>query len=224
MPPILLVGEDEKLLQLVTQELTSAGFAVACAISGDGSDQINTAGRIADAIILDLERVNQEALYFIRDLRGRDFKLPILALLARDAVQVRVEVLDAGADCCLTKPVDAKELLARLRALLRRNIPGRPPIVRAGALELDLLQRTVLQAGKPVVLQRREFDLLVFLIRKKNTTVTRQMIARELWRQEAAQTNVIEVHIAQLRKKLDSPGKPPMIETVRGEGYVFRET
>jgi DNA-binding response OmpR family regulator len=147
-----------------------------------------------------------------------------LILTARDAVEDRVAGLDSGADDYLVKPFAFAELLARLRALLRRDVSGRESILRADDLEIDLLSRRIIRGGLELDLTRREFELLEFLVRHKNATVTREMIGREVWKETTgALTNTIDVYINALRKKVEQPGKRQLIHTVRGVGYAVRD-
>jgi DNA-binding response OmpR family regulator len=128
--------------------------------------------------------------------------------------------LDAGADDYLVKPFAFAELLARLRALLRRGPPERETVLRAGDLEMDLLARRVARAGSEVPLTQREFEVLEYLLRHRGCVVTREMLGRDIWKEPGfALTNVIEVYINLLRRKLDQPGRPPLIQTLRGVGY-----
>jgi DNA-binding response OmpR family regulator len=166
----------------------------------------------------------RDGLQILRDLRGRGFSKPILVLTARDTVDDRVQGLDSGADDYLVKPFAFAELVARLRALLRREIGGRELTLKADGLELDLVSRRVTRQGKEIDLRKREFELLEYLLRNKNATVTRDMIAREVWKETTGVlTNVIDVYINLLRKKIELPSQPPLIHTVRGMGYSLRD-
>jgi two-component system, OmpR family, copper resistance phosphate regulon response regulator CusR len=148
----------------------------------------------------------------------------VLVLTARDGVDDRVRGLDQGADDYLVKPFAFAELLARIRALLRRDVSGRELFLRVDDLELDLLGRRVVRGGLELDLTRREYELLEYLLRNKNATVTRDMIAREVWKETSGTlTNSIDVYINSLRKKVESPEKRQLIHTVRGVGYVVRE-
>src|SRR5262249_2676046 len=148
----------------------------------------------------------------------------VLVLTARDAVEDRVTGLDAGADDYLVKPFSFAELLARLRALLRRGPAERETVLRAADLEVDLLERRVRRGGVEVELTRREFELLVYLLRHTNAVVARQMLGRDRSREpDFALTNVIEVYVNLLRRKLERPDRPPLIHTLRGQGYSLRD-
>ena len=150
--------------------------------------------------------------------------MPVLILTARDAIQDRVTGLDAGADDYLVKPFAVAELLARLRVLLRRGHAERETVLRVADLEMDLLQRRVLRAGTELSLTQREFEVLEYFLRHKNTIITRDMLGRDVWKEPGyALTNVIEVYINFLRRKIELPGKPPLLHTIRGVGYTLRD-
>ena len=146
-------------------------------------------------------------------------------LTARDSVEDRVQGLDEGANDYLVKPFAFAEFLARLRAVLRRDLPGRPLFLRAGDLEMDLLDRRVSRGGEELELTGREFELLEYLLRHKNEVVTRDMIALDVWKESTgAMTRVIDVYINALRKKVDRSGGTALIQTVRGVGYALKES
>ena len=144
-------------------------------------------------------------------------------LTARDHIQDRIEGLDAGADDYLIKPFDFGELLARLRALLRRPVDTADTILRAHDLELHRLERKATRAGSVIELSRREFELLEYLMLRVNETITRELLGRELWQEPLMLTNVIDVTVMQLRRKVERLGVKPLIHTVRGVGYELRE-
>jgi DNA-binding response OmpR family regulator len=160
----------------------------------------------------------------LRALRADGFSKPVLILTARDGVEARVEGLDSGADDYLVKPFAFTELVARVRALLRRDTISRELCFQAGDLELNLVARSVVRGGVEIDLTRREFELLEFLLRNKNTPVTREMIARDVWKESnGTLTNTIDVYITLLRKKIERPESPTLIHTVRGVGYVLKD-
>jgi DNA-binding response OmpR family regulator len=163
-------------------------------------------------------------LQVLADLRREGKTLPVLILTARDTVEARVTGLDAGADDYLVKPFAFAELLARLRVLLRRGRGEREMVLRVDDLELDLLQRRVVRAGTEIPLTQREFELLEYLVRHKNLAVTRNMLGRDVWKEPGyALTNVIDVFINSLRRKLEKTGRRPLIHTLRGVGYSVRD-
>jgi DNA-binding response OmpR family regulator len=177
-----------------------------------------------DCLVLDLLLPGRAGLQVLADLRATGHTLPVLILTARDAVEDRVAGLDAGAEDYLVKPFAFAELLARLRALLRRGRAERETVLRAGDLEVDLLQRRATRAGDDVPLTQREFEVLAYLLRHKDRVVTRDMLGRDVWEEpDHALTNVIDVYITLLRRKLERPDRPPLIHTIRGVGYSLRE-
>lgn len=166
----------------------------------------------------------RDGLQILKDLRAHGFTKPVLILTSRDGVEDRVKGLDTGADDYLVKPFAFAELLARLRALLRRNVSERELFLRADNLEMDLVARRVVRSGVELELSNREFELLGFLLRHRNMTVTRDMIGREVWKEpDGVWTNVIDVCINSLRKKVEQPGQRQLIHTVRGVGYALRD-
>ena len=223
MARILIVEDQKKLLQSLQRGLQEEGYEVVTAATGeDGYYRATT--EPFDAIVLDLMLPGRNGLQVLRDLRAHGVAKPLLILTARDAVDDRVAGLDAGADDYLVKPFAFAELLARLRALLRRDCSGRELVLRADDLEMDLLARRVVRGGLELDLTRREYELLEYLLRHKNTTVTRDMIARDVWKEgSGALTNTIDVYINLLRKKVEQPDKRQLIQTVRGVGYALRD-
>ena len=155
----------------------------------------------------------------LREFRSTQNWQPVLILTARDSVEDRVAGLDAGADDYLVKPFSFDELVARLRALRRRALEGQS-VLSVGGLQVDRLRRTVSRNGHELYLSNRQFDLLTYLMQNANSVVTREMIARDVWKEGTATwTNVIDVQIAQLRRKIELPGLPTVLHTVRGQGY-----
>jgi two-component system OmpR family response regulator len=166
----------------------------------------------------------RDGLQILQELRGSGRATPVLLLTARDAIDDRVLGLESGADDYLVKPFAFAELLARVRALLRRGRPDRETTLHAGDLELDLLGRRVTRSGVEILLAHREFEVLEYLVRHKNEPVTREMLGHDVWKDpNYALTNVIEVYVNLLRKKVEVPGRPPRIVTLRGVGYSLQE-
>jgi two-component system, OmpR family, copper resistance phosphate regulon response regulator CusR len=220
----LLVIEDQKKLQKSLQQgLSEEGYEVVSALTGEeGYFQATT--EPFDAVILDVMLPGRSGLKVLHQLRGRGFTKPILVLTARDAIEDRVSGLDAGADDYLVKPFAFAELVARLRALLRRDFGGRELFLRVDDLEIDLLTRRVVREGIELDLTKREYELLEYLLRHKNSIVSRDMIARDVWQETSgALTNTIDVYITMLRKKVERPQKRQLIHTVRGVGYAVRD-
>ena len=206
------------------QGLQSAGFEVETAATGDEGLTLATAGSF-DCLVLDWMLPGRDGLDIVRTLRTGGRTAPILLLTARDAVEDRVLGLEAGADDYLVKPFAMSEFLARVMALLRRGQPDRETVLRAAGLEIELVRRRVTRNGTEIALTQREFEVLEYLARHKGRTVTREMLGRDVWHDPnyAAVTNVVEVYINLLRKKLDPPDGPWIISTVRGVGYCLKE-
>ncbi len=223
-PPTILVVEDDPDLQAVlTRILTGEGFRVLTATDGE-SGAAEALARDPDLVILDVGLPVKDGVEVIRELRERGFNSPALMLTARGSLEDRVTGLDAGADDYLPKPFDLPELLARVKALLRRatiNLDG--TLLRVRDIVLDPIKRRVERGGEEVDLSGREFALLEYLMRNEGRVVSRQMIGKEAWNQPPEPTtNVVDVYIAYLRKKLGHTNKNPLIETVRKTGYVMR--
>jgi two-component system copper resistance phosphate regulon response regulator CusR len=223
MPRLLVVEDQKKLLNSLRAGLEEEGYEVAVAATGEQGYYAATTETV-DAVVLDLMLPGRDGIRVLRDLRAGGFTQPVLILTARDAVEDRVLGLDSGADDYLVKPFAFAELLARLRALLRRDVSARELVLRADDLEVDLLTRRVVRGGLELDLTRREYELLEYLLRHKNATVTRDMIARDVWKEvTGAPTNAIDVYITLLRKKVERAGARQLIHTVRGVGYALRD-
>jgi DNA-binding response OmpR family regulator len=223
MARILVVEDQKKLQKSLQRGLAEEGYEVVAALSGEeGYYQATT--NSFDAVILDLMLPGRNGLEVLRDLRAIGFRKPVLILTARDTIDDRVTGLDAGADDYLVKPFAFAELLARLRALLRRDVPARELVLHADDVEVDLLGRRATRGGVELDLTKREFELLEYLLANKNTIVTREMIARDVWKDPAGLlTNSIDVYVTMLRKKVERAGTRQLIQTVRGVGYVVRD-
>ena len=223
MTRILIIEDQEKLRRNLQQLLENEGYEVVSASTGEDGYYLATAEQF-DALVLDLSLPGRDGVQVLTSLRAQGFTKPVLVLTARDSIEDRVTGLDAGADDYLTKPFAHAELLARLRALLRRVSSERETVLRCGDLEMELLSRRVMRRGVELELSQREYELLEFLLRNKNTNVTRDMIARDVWKEPlGVMTNVIEVCMNGLRKKVEMPGTRPLIRTVRGVGYAVRD-
>jgi two-component system, OmpR family, copper resistance phosphate regulon response regulator CusR len=223
VPRILVVEDERKVLRSLERGLQAEGYEVATAATAEAGYEL-AAGRPFDCLVLDLMLPGRDGLEVLADLRRAGNRTPVLVLTARDAVEDRVRGLDGGADDYLVKPFALAELLARLRVLLRRGRAEAETVLRAGDLEVDLVRRRVSRGGAEVSLTQREFELLEYLLRHKNATVTRDMLGRDVWREPGhALTNVIDVFVTLLRRKVERPGLPPLIHTVRGLGYSLRE-
>lgn len=222
---ILVVEDDAKTAQAILRGLQMEGYAAALARTGDeGLEQLN-AGAF-DLVVLDWMLPGRDGIEILRALSARSTKPLVLLLTARDTIEDRVEGLDGGADDYLVKPFAFAELLARIRALLRRTTQDEVLRKQIGDLVLDIQARRVWRAGEEILLTPREFDLLVCLTRHEGQVVTRQMLAQKVWREPNRVTpldNVIDVHLAHLRKKLDEGRRSKLIQTVRGVGFTLRE-
>jgi DNA-binding response OmpR family regulator len=220
---VLVVEDERKVAEALCEGLTPEGFDVVVEHNGEGAFFRISTERF-DIILLDIGLPCLSGLDVLRASRDRDVRTPVLLLTARDAVAERVEGLDAGADDYLVKPFAFAELLARMRALLRRGNAGYVGILHAGDLMIDVPSRRVERAGRAIEVTGREFELLEYLVRHRGEVVSRELLARDVWREPARSTpldNVIDVHLTRLRRKLDEAGQPPLIQTIRGVGFVI---
>jgi DNA-binding response OmpR family regulator len=219
MHRVLVVEDQPNLLTSLTKGLTEEGYSAVAVETAQAAKHLLSTGPV-DAVVLDLMLPDGDGMMLLRELRQSGFNQPVLIVTARDAIEDRIEGLDMGADDYLVKPFSFDELLARLRAVLRRAAPTHGTQLRVGDLELDLLTRRVIRAGVELDLTQRQFELLAYLMRHAGETVTRDMIARDVWKESTATwTNVIEVQINRLRRKIERLQREPMLHTIRGEGY-----
>ncbi len=220
----ILVIEDEKEVALfVRRALEEDAHAVDVASCGWDGEELAWSEPY-DLIILDIMLPDVDGLTVLKHLRSEGIHTPVLMLTARGEVSDRVAGLDAGADDYLVKPFAVAELRARVRALLRRAMPEKEVLLRAGPLMLDPTSHQVTLNGTAVVLTNREFAILEYLMRNKGRLLSKGMIAEHVWDYHfSSDYNLIEVYIRRLRKKLEQAGVPPLIHTVRNGGYVLRE-
>ena len=221
----LLVVEDEaKVARALREGLEREKYEVVVAPTGEEGFFLVNAEEF-DLVILDLMLPGRDGLQVLSTLRKRGMHTPVLILTARDAIEDRVEGLDKGADDYLVKPFAFPELLARVRALLRRGRAEQAPQLRIADLEMDVTARKARRRGQFLELTAREFELLEYLLRHKELVVSREMLTRDVWKETRATPidNVIDVHINRLRRKVDEPFHPKLIHTVRGVGFVLRE-
>ena len=223
---VLVVEDDRKVAEALREGLQTEDYEVAVERTGEGAF-FRTSTEAFDLVLLDLGLPGRDGLEVMAAIRRKQISVPIIVLTARDTVAERVVGLDAGADDYMVKPFAFAELLARMRVLLRR---GRSPDARqmtVGSLSLDAISRKVTHSGQPLDLTLREFELLEFLMRYEGQVVSRDTLAREVWK-ESGRTpsldNVIDAHMARLRRKFDDGGAAArMIHTIRGVGFMLRE-
>jgi len=220
---ILLAEDEPKVAEHVRLGLVAEGYAVD--LAADGDEAIWLAEENAyDVLLLDVIMPYKDGFTVVRHLRHKQILAPVIFLTARDDVADKVRGLDAGADDYLTKPFSISELLARLRAVLRRQRPQSATVVRVGDLELDLVAHEARRANEQIILTPREFALLEFLISNSPKPVSKTAIVEHVWDQHFdSETNVVNVYINLLRKKIDRANLPPLIHTVRGVGFALRE-
>jgi len=218
---ILVVEDEERVAQFIQKGLKEEGHAVD--VSYDGED----GGFLAevndyDLILLDVMLPKKNGISVCREIRARGIVTPVLMLTARDSVEDRVRGLDAGADDYLVKPFAFEELLARVRALLRRRSDSKTPTLQLADLELDPITRLVTRAGKPIRLTTKEYSLLEYLLRNENKVLSRTLIGEHVWDMNFdPESNVIDVYISHLRNKIDKGYTIPLLHTMRGQGYLL---
>ena len=218
---ILIVEDEQKTGDYLKQGLSEAGFVAD--LARDGADGLHLAlTDDYDLVVLDVMLPRLDGWQVLREIRHKGKHLPVLFLTARDQVEDRVKGLEFGADDYLVKPFAFSELLARVRALLRRGRTNEPELFQVADLELDLLRRRVTRSGKRIDLTAKEFALLELLLRRQGEVLPRSLIASQVWDMNFdSDTNVIEVAVRRLRAKIDDDFEPKLIRTVRGMGYVL---
>jgi two-component system copper resistance phosphate regulon response regulator CusR len=222
---ILVVEDEPKVGKALSEGLKANGYEVTLAQTGEDGFFIANSHSF-DLIVLDVMLPGRNGIEVLKTLRRQGLQVPVLLLTAKDAVEDRVLGLDAGADDYLVKPFAFPELGARIRALLRRGKTESVLSLKLGTLEMDLTTRSVTRDGKNIELTLREFELLEFLVRNKGRVVSREMLARDIWKETSRATpldNVIDVHIARLRRKVDDEFEPKLVRTVRGVGFMLSE-
>ncbi|MBX7221926.1 MAG: response regulator transcription factor [Blastocatellia bacterium] len=219
---VLIVEDEPKLAALLRRACEEEGMAVD--VVGDGADGLWEATETPyDVIVLDVMLPGMDGLTVCRELRKKKVQTPILMLTARDDIDAKVQGLDAGADDYLTKPFAFAELLARIRALIRRNRPAISTVLQAGDLVLDPITRRVTRAGKEIALTAKEFALLECFLAHPNQVLSRTVLSEKVWDMSFDTfTNVIDVYVNYLRNKIDRDFEPKLLHTVRGAGYVLR--
>lgn len=220
----ILVAEDEQdLNRLIVQALERAGYSVDTCY--DGADALDyAAGADYDCILLDIMMPKADGRTVLRTLRSRGCAVPVIFLTALDSIQDRIDGLDLGADDYLVKPFDMAELLARIRAATRKYGGQKTTVLTAADLTLDTVSHAVTRAGQAISLSAKEYAILEYLLRNKGAVLSRAQLENHIWNYDyAGGSNVVDVYIAYLRKKVDNPFDKKLIHTVRGAGWVLRE-
>ena len=219
---ILVVDDDRRLCAVIRRGLLEESYAVDLAYDGEDGEYLAEVNPY-DLIILDIMLPVKDGIEVCRELRAKKISTPILMLTAKDAVEDRVKGLDTGADDYLVKPFAFSELLARVRALLRREGTSKSPELRVGDLVLNTLTRQVNRGQRPIELTTKEYVILEYLMRHPEMVVTRTMIEEHAWDYEFdSLSNLVDVYIRRLRRKLDTEGEDSLIQTVRGAGYRLK--
>jgi two-component system response regulator MprA len=219
---ILIIEDDEGILRILRRALAYEGYQVDTAVDGE-SGLASARDHHPDLVILDLMLPGMDGIEVCQRLRQAD-NIAVLMLTARDAVQDRVQGLDSGADDYMVKPFELDELMARIRALMRRTQSERAPILTFADLTLDTSTRQAIRRGRTIALTAKEYDLLELFMRHTRQVLTREMIFDRVWGYDfGGESNVLDVYIRYLRQKLESEGEMRLIHTVRGVGYVLRE-
>jgi len=219
---ILIVEDNKRLSDSLRLTLEDDGYTIDTAYDGLDGEEMALMGSY-DILILDIMLPEKDGLEVCRDLRNKRINTPVLMLTARDALDDRVSGLDSGADDYLVKPFEVDELRARIRALLRRESSSKSPLLQVGDLSLDPATHGVERAGKSVNLTAKEYSLLEYFMRHPNHLVSREMIESNLWSYDhVVSSNVVDVYVRRLRRKIDDPYKVKLFETVRGAGYRLR--
>ncbi|HUY77898.1 MAG TPA: response regulator transcription factor [Ktedonobacterales bacterium] len=220
---ILLVDDDKRITETLRRALAYEGYSVDVALRGDEALR-KTIERPPDLVILDLMLPGMDGLEVCRRLRESGNQAPILMVTAKDAIADRVVGLDTGADDYLVKPIQLDELLAHVRALLRRRNPEQTETLRFADLELDTGTRVAHRSGRAIELSTTEYELLALFMRRPRQVLTRDIIMERVWGYDfEGESNVLEVYVGYLRAKLEMAGEPRLIHTRRGAGYVLRE-
>jgi DNA-binding response OmpR family regulator len=222
---ILVIEDERKLADAIAEGLQGNGYQVVVADSGEaGMRQLRDSA--FQLVLLDVMLPRQSGLETLRELRRSGYRIPVLILTSRGSVDDRVRGLDAGADDYLVKPFAFPELLARVRALHRRAHPETASILQLADLKMDVNGRVATRGNETLDLTGREFDLLEYLLLNSGSVVSREMVARDVWKTTVRYTsldNVIDVHIARIRRKLDDPFPVKLLHTVRGLGFILRK-
>lgn len=219
---VLVIEDEKRVAGFMQRSLSEAGYAVDCAYDGEEGLHLAQANSY-DAIILDLMLPKRDGLSLLKFLRERGMATPVLAVTAKGTVRDRVMGLNGGCDDYLVKPFSIAELIARVRSLLRRGTP-QTATLHVDDLALDVMAHRVTRAGKPVELTPKEFALLEYLMRNAGQVLTKTMIEQHVWNYDFdSGTNLVEVHLSHLRAKIDRGHRSPLVDTVRGVGYLLKD-
>jgi DNA-binding response OmpR family regulator len=219
---ILVIDDDRRLCTVIKRGLLEEAYAVDLAYDGEEGEYLAEVNPY-DLIILDIMLPNKDGIQVCRELRAKKINTPILMLTAKDTVEDRVKGLDTGADDYLIKPFAFNELLARVRALLRREGTSKSPELRVGDLTLNALTRQIWRGQRPIELTTKEYVILEYLMRHPNVVVTRTMIEEHAWDYDFdSLSNLVDVYMRRLRRKIDNEGEDSLIQTVRGAGYRLK--
>ncbi|KAA6464837.1 response regulator transcription factor [Acidobacteria bacterium AB60] len=221
---ILIIEDERKLAQAIATGLEETGYAATVVHTGEDGLQL-LEDKSFDLILLDVMLPRTGGLEMLREMRRNGVKTPVLILTSRASVDDRVRGLDCGADDYLVKPFAFPELLARVRALQRRANPNSPSVLQVDDLRMDTRGRSVTRGPMPIELTVREYELLEYLMVHHGTVISREMLARDVWKTNVRYTsldNVIDVHIARIRRKIDDPFALKLLHTVRGVGFILR--
>jgi two-component system, OmpR family, copper resistance phosphate regulon response regulator CusR len=222
---ILVIEDHIKVSSAIQKGLVKEGFNVS--ICGNGEEGLRRLlSEPFDLVILDVMLPGKNGFEIVSSMRATGLRIPVLMLTARDAVEDRVKGLEKGADDYLVKPFAFPELIARIKALLRRGKADQPVFFKIADLEMDLVKRTVSRAGNVLTLTVKEFQLLEYFLKNLDSVVSREMLARDVWHETKRVTpldNVIDVHVARLRKKIDDPFENKLLHTVRGVGFIMEK-
>ncbi len=220
---ILVVEDEQSLNRIITKRLEKEGYSIDSCYDGEEALSFLDMGEF-DAVILDIMLPKIDGFGVLQAIRAKKLEIPVLFLTARDSIDDRVKGLDAGADDYLIKPFAFDELLARLRVVIRKKAGSYTNILEIADLTVDIASRRVWRAGSEILLSAKEFDILEYLIRNKDIVLSREKIESHIWNFDySGGSNVIDVYIRYLRKKIDDPHETKLIHTIRGAGYVLRE-
>lgn len=221
---LLLIEDEKKVSNFIMQGLREENYLVDCAFDGEQGLEKALAGEF-DGIILDLMLPKRDGISILRELRGRGINTPVLILTAKGTIQDKIIGLDSGADDYLAKPFHFEELTARIRSLLRRSVVEKTTHLKVGDLVLDTVSHKAKRANNEIELTAREYALLEYLMRNSNRVLSRSVITQHVWNYNfAVDSNLVDVYINRLRNKIDGAGATKLIHSIRGVGYVMRES